>query len=433
MLAETLQRKAEADPKATEVNDRLQRRATNLYRKACDLGHGQACSALIEAFARGRGTEASPACAARYEVKACELGNVKSCESAASYFSYGTYVPKDLVRAAALYQKACDADALMACESLASLLERGEGVPRDDARAATLFRKVCESIPPHDASALIAGHIRMCIPFADRLAAGKGFPKDEARAAGYYDTACEVGAFDACWRLAQLMVDGRGVAPDPAKAAELIDLVCSNSFGTGCEEGAAMFRKGRKGLPKDLKKARELDAMVLMWVASACDMHGLDCDDVGKGYASPTAPVQDPKTAVSQLDRACALGSVLSCRVLARRILEGKWAPRDASRAAALNARARDLDDPVRAIPMLERECSARGGPDCYVLGTALLRGHDTWKVTRDEKRGRELIFKSCSAGTGLDAECRHAGGLSYEAQQEAGNGTAACDQPVAE
>ena len=122
------------------------------------------------------------------------------------------------------------------------------------------------------------------------------------------------------------------------------------------------------------------------------------------------------------------MGAAKACLVLARKLREGSWLPADEKRAAALESRGQDLRAPSKVRALLERGCDSEIFTDCYLLGMAYLKGKPAWNVKKDQERGAALITRACEEGDSLDAECRVANSLNWEARKPASNDTTACD-----
>jgi uncharacterized protein len=446
-------------PRPVAADKRAQ--ALACFRRACKLDHARGCALAFEAY--GMGEARSPACQVVFGQRACDLGDLQACVSVAGLLVWGRELAKDLARAASLLQRACDGGFMDGCDALGSMYVRGEGVATDVSRgvalrqracdggsstacfslgttyrysdkniakspqrAARSYQKACElSMGNTDPARANILQLRYCTPYADFLVEGRWVRKNDALAARYYEPACSQGAFEACFSFAKLLAAGRGVAKDPVRAAELLESACGNAFGLGCAEGAAMFRTGN-GVRRDLAKAAALEETGLGWSASGCAMQG-QCDEVVRAYAAVTTTPHDPPTAMARIEKACALGVREGCRLAARKYASGAWVPKDTKRAAALEARARDLADPQRVTAMLERGCAANVSGDCYLLGYAYLNGDAAWKVEKNEARGRELLTKACVAsGDDLGIECRLGGS---SGMQEQPPGATTCEQ----
>ncbi len=108
------------------------------YDKACVLGDGEGCYALVEQLGADQ-----PARVVVLLDRACELGEPRGCARAGDEYASGERVARNLTRAAAAWQLACDSGedvAYRACDSLADALLDGR-LPRDEARADKLKKR----------------------------------------------------------------------------------------------------------------------------------------------------------------------------------------------------------------------------------------------------------------------------------------------------
>jgi TPR repeat protein len=108
------------------------------YDKACVLGDGEGCYALVEQLAGEQ-----PARVVVLLDRACELGEPRGCARAGDEYASGERVARNMERASAAWQAACDSGedvAYRACDSLADALLDGR-LPRDQARADKLKQR----------------------------------------------------------------------------------------------------------------------------------------------------------------------------------------------------------------------------------------------------------------------------------------------------
>ena len=106
--------------------------------RACDLGDGDGCYALVEQLGGQQ-----PAREVALLDRACELGEPRACARAGDHYASGEQVTRNMKRAVQAWQLACDSgedQAFRACDSLADALTDGR-LPRDDDRAASLRKR----------------------------------------------------------------------------------------------------------------------------------------------------------------------------------------------------------------------------------------------------------------------------------------------------
>src|SRR6185503_14940843 len=101
------------------------RRALELYRRACDGGHADGCNDLAMMIAAGRGEPLDLVRAFELASKACDGGSAAGCANTAYALLDGDGAVVDHARAGKLLAQACDRGLLPACVSLALLHERG--------------------------------------------------------------------------------------------------------------------------------------------------------------------------------------------------------------------------------------------------------------------------------------------------------------------
>lgn len=108
------------------------------YDKACRLGDGEGCYALVEQLG-----DEQPARVVVLLDRACELGEPRGCARAGDEYASGERTARNMERAAAAWQLACDSGedvAYRSCDSLADALLDGR-LPRDQARADKLKKR----------------------------------------------------------------------------------------------------------------------------------------------------------------------------------------------------------------------------------------------------------------------------------------------------
>ena len=168
-------------------------RAAELYTKACDGGHAQACARLGVLVSESRGVAWDEAREEALYTKACDGGYIQGCFDAGRVFEFGLRVRgPDKKRAQAFYTKACDKGHTDGCARLGFLFlgPLPMSPDRDEARAAALLTKACDN-----------GHAEGCTSLGKLFQYGRGVSKDEARAATLYTKGCDGGVIVACFNL----------------------------------------------------------------------------------------------------------------------------------------------------------------------------------------------------------------------------------------
>jgi hypothetical protein len=161
---------------------------------ACDAkSEASSCNDLALMLSRGDGLQVNDKRATDYYVRACELGNAIGCNNAGMRFEYGRGASKDETRASTLYQKACDASWAPACNNLGRLVAGGFGVAKDETRAVDLFGRGCSLGDPGSCANLGWFYVK-----------GRGVAEDRTTGVGFLRKACTGGNGWSCDRLKAL-------------------------------------------------------------------------------------------------------------------------------------------------------------------------------------------------------------------------------------
>lgn len=161
---------------------------------ACDAkAEASSCNDLALMLSRGDGLAANDKRATDYYLRACELGSAIGCNNAGMRFEYGRGVAKDEPRSATLYQKACDASWAPACNNLGRLVAGGFGVAKDETRAVDLFGRGCSLGDPGSCANLGWFYVK-----------GRGVGEDRTTGVGFLRKACTGGNGWSCDRLKAL-------------------------------------------------------------------------------------------------------------------------------------------------------------------------------------------------------------------------------------
>ncbi|HBL30276.1 MAG TPA: hypothetical protein DD490_25870 [Acidobacteria bacterium] len=111
-------------------------RALELYRRSCDTGYAEGCSALGGALLEGRGIAADPERASALFEQACQNGSGSACAA-------GARQAMDEARAFDFAARACDQGDAEGCFDLATRMTEGRGAAPDPARALATFLEGC--------------------------------------------------------------------------------------------------------------------------------------------------------------------------------------------------------------------------------------------------------------------------------------------------
>jgi hypothetical protein len=194
--------------------------ATDLYAKACELGHMPSCNTAGRRLAAAKDLVNA---AKSYE-KGCDGKNADACTNLGQFYVNGTGVTADMKKANELFTKACDGDVPEACVKLANSYALGRGTTIDLVKAAKLHQRSCDLENP--VACTLAG-----IDYQ----VGTGVPKDATHAFPLFKKACDGGNMIGCGSLGLLYRDGVGVAKDPAKAKEVLQKACDGKYAPACK------------------------------------------------------------------------------------------------------------------------------------------------------------------------------------------------------
>ncbi|HQY59998.1 MAG: sel1 repeat family protein [Myxococcales bacterium] len=146
-----------------ETRDRAAPRAVTLSQRACDLGYGPGCFAVVAKYLKGQGTPKNPAAARAVLSRTCTAGDAKRCAELGVLMLDGTLgddAKKDVPGALAALGRGCDLKREESCR-LAAMACSGEwGVAKDAAKARSYFDRAC-------AGAAATG--KACVSLAARL------------------------------------------------------------------------------------------------------------------------------------------------------------------------------------------------------------------------------------------------------------------------
>lgn len=173
-------------------------RATALYTKSCELGHGWSCNNLGYDY-MGYDDEPNP------------------------------YTPKDYTKGIQLMTLACDTYSVgSACTSLSYAYENGHGVKKNPSESLRYMIKSCEGVEDNFASA--------CLNLGLNYEEGVEVKKDMEKAQHYYEKGCEFENSDACYNAALNLDYGIGITQNDKKAHYFYQQACELGDDDGCEK-----------------------------------------------------------------------------------------------------------------------------------------------------------------------------------------------------
>ncbi|MGZ3456087.1 MAG: tetratricopeptide repeat protein [Polyangiales bacterium] len=157
--------------------------------------------------------------------RACELGDKDGCTKQGYAYELGIGTKSDLEAARKLYEIGDDAGIVDATAAIGRFhLDGLGGASHDEAIALTKLTATCN-----------VGHAFGCtsLGFMHANARG-GLKKDEAKAVELYRKGCDGGAARGCSNLAWMYEHGHGVAADPVTAKALYAKACAGGETSAC-------------------------------------------------------------------------------------------------------------------------------------------------------------------------------------------------------
>jgi TPR repeat protein/tRNA A-37 threonylcarbamoyl transferase component Bud32 len=408
-------------------------RAMTVLGSACDAGNSAACRrlGLLEAFPPRSGVEPERKKAADHFKRACDGGDVH-CGPLALAQELGWAATR--AEAFATYGRACRAGDAFGCVGRAAAINGFRAPPgtnvdalqvppslrarcdQADGEACALLGWFEESakhagVRALDQKACDLGDPMGCNNLGVAYVAAIDGPAKPADALALFDRACAAGDPVGCNNVGALRSGLRYVVRDGARGDRVFKLRCHRAFGIGCAgwgEGIDVWPNG----PKDLHGAA-------VSFQKACEM-GLStaCVNLGALVFLGQGTTKDHKRAQELFATACDDGEAGACGENASiYLLETREVPRDPSKAFPLMKMACDageLDACANVHQMVSEGIGVRADPEggarglrelcerrkvgCKSLADAYLDGVG---VTKDEKKGRELLAAVCDDGRG--------------------------------
>ncbi|PRP99015.1 putative beta-lactamase HcpD precursor [Enhygromyxa salina] len=306
--------------------------AARLWRRGCELGSPDACTALSVSFIDGEsggefggdpgaGDQRLAVDLARY---GCQEGSAAGCTLAGQIFALGWNVEQDRTTAEAYFRYACDLGDVDGCEVLASWLGAGadanpdanpdEDRAADEAAAAELWVRG-RSLRERSCS---EGELEDCIVLGAYYVRGLGVDKDFGRAVELYGQACEGGVTLACTQRAQILITGSLRGPESgddqdrleanyAEAFELLSQGCAAGDPLACVWLGLAYHRGR-GVEADGEKAAE-------YYGRGCEQRfAFGCIGMGKLHEQGFGVAKNRRAARRFFAQACDLGANKFCR-----------------------------------------------------------------------------------------------------------------------
>jgi TPR repeat protein/serine/threonine protein kinase len=383
--------------------------AFDACRRACENGHGAACTRLatFEVLSRDEGAAARSVTLLR---TACEAGDADACATVGGALAFPRSWSKrhESAQAVKLLEKGCEAG--RGCALLGSL--KTLGVPGIAKEASHYFDASCKDSPGPGAAkgakldcALAAAHdlegspertlsprlanvparvpaLFECMHGDDDLCGlswldAKASPNELLAA---YERGCDAGEPISCNNLGALRAEGGGgLEANPAIAKERFERACEAGEPAGCNNlgfllggFVATSRRGPRGAT--VYKLRCSDSLAVGCAGWGARVHPL-----------PRGTPVDPKSAVAAFQRACDGGLTVACVNAGALFYAGRGTARDRDRAEKLFA----------------DSCFRGDASACGEQGTALLALR--MDHPRDVRGGIRFLERACN-GAELDS-----------------------------
>ncbi|SMN00069.1 DNA polymerase III epsilon subunit [uncultured Candidatus Thioglobus sp.] len=234
-------------------------KAMDYWQKACDLGSGDACSAIAYAYM----LEGNEFKAIEFYQKACELEDGDSC----NYLGVLHQNNKNYILSIECYQKSCHLDKGEGCLNLGLMYDNGHGIEANDEKALKYYKKSCE-----------LGDGEACYHYGlHHDSVINPVNSDEKIAMAYYKKACDLDNADGCWNLAVAYgvsaIDGNMDEKEANdKVAQLFQKGCNLGSSFACSGLADAYKQG-EGVKKSIVKAWEFDR-------KACELDKEYCPEI---------------------------------------------------------------------------------------------------------------------------------------------------------
>lgn len=303
---------------------------------------------------------------------ACAAGDQAACADLGKAFLFGEGRPQNRPVAAILLDEACRARAAEGCHGLGVLQTSLADQEMRKAGLGTL-RRACD-----------LGALDACTRLADRLEGGDGQTSpDTAAAAALRRETCAKGGLSACRSLAERALENALETPgDPAERTQALTTLraqCRSGEGAACRILLTPRLIGESAIDKPVEDRREW----LDWACRAEDSEA--CHELGLlVFPEETGLPEHRSAALVLFDRACDL-----------------------------EARFCTLPADIRARPRRAESCERGVAADCAALGNSLA---DITSPLNAPGEALQLLGKACELGA-ADA-CYDAGAMALGTAQ---------------
>lgn len=224
------------------------KKATKLFKQACDNNIVKGCSILAEMYFNAKGVPKNNKKAIELYSKACNGNYAIACAQLGLIYVKN----KEHKKALNLYSKACKvSNGEVGCSNLGTLYESGKGVDQNYTKALKFYNRACE----YSESGM------GCSNLGSMYNEGKGVSKDYLKAKGFFEQACERQEPHGCYNLGYiyelLYKKGQGNKESYTQAAFYYDKACKKNFGLGCNNLGVLYLNGL-GVKQNKRKAKKL-------------------------------------------------------------------------------------------------------------------------------------------------------------------------------
>ncbi len=220
------------------------KKATKLYKKACDANKAKACDRLGFMYFNANGVKVDENLSLKYYQKACKLNEDNGCYRVGlAYEKAGA-----LKKAESFYSKACKMGKARACEKLGDLYRYSLDGSRK--QIIKTYKKACEG-----------GSVHSCYQLAFMYE--QKDHKDLEKAIKWHKKACDKEDIESCHRLVDIYVKNIAYMDFDEKTVQEYTQKCEQKDGVYRYQLAVLYMIG-KGVKQDYSKAKSI-------LKTACD------------------------------------------------------------------------------------------------------------------------------------------------------------------
>jgi TPR repeat protein len=275
--------------------------ADRLWRRGCERGSADACTALSVSFIDGEVTDGDQRLAIDLARYGCQEGSAAGCTLAGQIYALGWNIESNRATAEVYFRYACDLGDVDGCEVLATWLSdaaSGAESAKLWTRGHDLRERSCEQ-----------GNLEDCVVLGAYYVRGLGVEKNFERAVALYGKACDAGFQTACTQRAQILITSPSNEDTSGydEAFALLSSSCVAEDQLACAWLGLAYHRGR-GVGADGKTAAE-------HYTRGCEQgYAFGCIGMGKLYEQGFGVRKNRRTANKFFAQACELGAETYCR-----------------------------------------------------------------------------------------------------------------------